>query len=398
MQREQASGAKPTKVTPAATAPPGISGPDPFGIHVPKSVLDDLALRLRDTRWSRGTADDGWRFGTSASYLRELVTHWLNRYDWRAHEAALNLLPQFEADVDGARLHFVHVQKAARRPPLLLLHGWPDGFYRFHKVIPRLAKKFEIVVPSLPGFGFTGFVRHPSPDQPNRQSARLLWRLMTDVLGHRRFGVAGGDGGSALAQLIAIDHPESVVGIHLTDLGWHVAGAERSKLSPAERRYLEAGEKRFMADGAYAMLQSTRPRSLAPALNDSPVALAAWILDRFHAWSESFEDTFTKDELLTNIMIYWITQTIGSSMDNYRAEAVSPSLSVADRVDVPVGLALFPYDIGGIPPRVFAERTLNVQRWTEMPRGGHFAAWEEPRLYARDVAAFFAGLAGDHEP
>jgi pimeloyl-ACP methyl ester carboxylesterase len=364
--------------------------PQPFRIHVEEPVLADLQLRLRETRWAGATTDEGWNLGTHPRYLRDIVTYWSQLYDWRAQEAALNQFPHFKAVVGGARLHFVHRKDPGQRPPLLLLHGWPDSFYRFHKVIPRLAESFEVVVPSLPGFGFTGAVQHPSPHQPNRQSAQLLWRLMTEVLGHRRFAVAGGDGGSALAQLLAIDHPESVVGIHLTDLGWHVASVDPSKVSKAERKYLEAGQKRFMADGAYAMVQSTRPRSLAPALNDSPVALAAWILDRFHSWSASFEDAFTRDELLTNIMIYWVTQTIGSSMDSYRAEAVSPSLSPSDHVDVPVALALFPEDIGGIPPLVFAERTLNVQRWTEMPRGGHFAAWEEPALYADDVREFFS--------
>jgi len=366
--------------------------PEPFQIHVEAAVLADLQLRIRETRWGAAADDDAWKLGTNPLFLRDLMTYWAHKYDWAAQESALNRLPQFRAALDGARVHFVHQKQGAPRLALLLLHGWPDSFYRFHKVIPRLAETFEVIVPSLPGFGFTGAVRHPSPEQPNRQSARLLWRLMTDVLGHRRFAVAGGDGGSALAQLLAIDHPESVVGIHLTDLGWHVANVDRSKVSKAERKYLEASEKRFMADGAYVMVQSTRPRSLAPALNDSPVALASWIVDRFHSWSDSFEDAFTKDELLTNIMIYWVTQTIGPSIDNYRGEAVSPSLSVADRVDVPVGLALFPHDIGGVPPRALAERTLNVQRWTEMPRGGHFAAWEEPDLYAGEVTAFFDGM------
>jgi len=366
--------------------------PEPFDIRVDADVLDDLQLRIGETRWA-GVADDaGWKLGTSPRFMRDLLAYWAHEYDWRAQEAALNRLPQFKAAIGGARLHFVRQKIGTPRLPLLLLHGWPDSFYRFHKVIPRLTETFEVVVPSLPGFGFTGPVRHPSPKQPNRQSAQLLWRLMTEVLGHRRFAVAGGDGGGALAQLLAIDHPESVVGIHLTDLGWHVANVERSKISKTERKYLEASEKRFMADGAYVMVQSTRPQSLAPALNDSPVALAAWIVDRFHSWSESFEDSFPKDELLTNIMIYWVTQTIGSSMSSYRAEALSPSLTVADHVDVPVGLALFPDDIGGIPPRALAERTLNVQRWTEMPRGGHFAAWEEPELYAREVTMFFDGM------
>jgi pimeloyl-ACP methyl ester carboxylesterase len=215
---------------------------------------------------------------------------------------------------------------------------------------------------------------------------------MTEGLGYRRFGVAGGDGGSALAQILAIDHPESVVGIHLTDLGWHVNNTDPASLSRAERSYLAASKKQMMADGAYAMVQMQAPNSLAPALSDSPVALASWIVDRFHSWSDNDGDldhSFSKDELLTNIMIYWITGTIGSSIASYRAEALSPSLTVASRVKVPVAMALFPKDIGGIPPRAFAERTVNVQRWTEMPRGSHLAALEEPALYAADVSAFF---------
>jgi pimeloyl-ACP methyl ester carboxylesterase len=221
---------------------------------------------------------------------------------------------------------------------------------------------------------------------------------MTEVLGYRRFAVAGGDGGSALAQILAIDHPESVVGIHLTDLGWHTANVDSTTLSKAEQAYLAAGKKVFMADMAYAMVQATRPKSLAPALTDSPAGLAAWIVDRFHSWCDcagDIERSFTKDELLTNIMIYWITRTIGSSMATYRADTVSPSLTTADHVDVPVGLALFPKEPGGIPPRSFAERTLNVQRWTEMPRGSHFAALEEPVLFATDVSAFFRELAAE---
>jgi pimeloyl-ACP methyl ester carboxylesterase len=223
----------------------------------------------------------------------------------------------------------------------------------------------------------------------------LLWQLMTEVLGYEQFAVAGGDGGSVLAQILAIDHPESVVGIHLTDLGWHVGNVDPSSLSSAEKKHLEASKKLFMADGAYAMLQATRPRSLAPGLNDSPAGLASWIIDRFHSWSDShgnIENSFSKDELLTNIMLYWVTQTIGSSVFTYYADAQSPSLTPADHVDRPVALALFPKDAGGVPLRSFAERTLNVQRWTEMPRGSHFAALEEPELYARDVVDFFRSL------
>jgi pimeloyl-ACP methyl ester carboxylesterase len=382
--------------------------PRQFRIQIEDGVLDDLRLRLHDARLTTPPGDAaGWEFGASPGYLKALVDHWLHRYDWRHHEARLNELPQFVADVAGANIHFVHQRAAApSSTPLLLLHGWPDSFYRYHKVIPMLAAPeryggdaadaFELVVPSLPGFGFTGPVRRPSAEQPTRQSAELLWRLMTEVLGHERFAVAGGDGGSALAQILAIDHPDSVIGIHLTDLGWHVANVDASKLPKKEQKYLEAGKKRFMQDGAYAMVQATRPRSLAPALNDSPVGLAAWIVDRFHSWRDGgagdLEASFSRDDLLTNIMIYWVTQTIGSSMNSYYADARSPSLSTDDYVEVPVGLALFPKDIGGIPPRTFAERTLNVRRWTEMPRGSHFAALEEPELFARDVTAFFRDL------
>jgi pimeloyl-ACP methyl ester carboxylesterase len=388
--------------------------PERFQIQVEDAVLEDLRLRLRDTRWTNPPGDPAeWEFGASPGYLRELVRYWLEVYDWRRHEARLNQLPQFMAEVAGNRIHFVHQQaEGSSSIPLLLLHGWPDSFYRYHKVIPMLAAPgrhggddddvFDLVVPSLPGFGFTGPMRGISAERPTRQSAELLWRLMTEVLGHERFAVAGGDGGSALAQILAIDHPGSVIGIHLTDLGWHVANVDASKVSKEEQSYLEAGKKQFMKDGAYAMVQATRPRSLGPALNDSPVGLAAWIVDRFHSWRDGGDDdlekSFSRDDLLTNIMIYWVTQTIGSSMNTYRADAASPSLTTDDHVDVPVGVALFPKDIGGIPPRALAERTLNVQRWTPMPRGSHFAALEEPELFAQDVTAFFRDLRAPKQP
>jgi pimeloyl-ACP methyl ester carboxylesterase len=381
--------------------------PEPFRINVDEAVLEDLKRRLSRTRSAGGPRDDGWDFGTSPDYLREFLAYWQSEFDWRRAERVLNQSSHFTAEVAGARIHFIHEKAEGHaRLPLLLLHGWPDSFYRYHKVIPRFTtpgpidgepgEAFDVVVPSLPGFGFTGPVTRRSAEQPNRQSARLLWQLMTEVLGYRRFAVAGGDGGSPLAQILAIEHPESVVGIHLTDLGWHVANVDPTTCSKAERKYLEGNKKHFMADGAYAMVQSSTPSSLAPGLTDSPSGLAAWILDRFHSWSDSgghLERSFSKDELLTNIMIYWVTRTIGPSIETYRAETLSPSLTTADHVDVPVALALFPKDIGGIPPRELAERTLNVQRWTEMPRGSHFAALEEPELYSKDVTAFLRTLA-----
>jgi len=361
---------------------------EPFQIQIEQAVLDDLQRRLVDARL-QPHHDVGWSLGTSSAFLGDLVAYWETHYKWRAHEASLNQFPHFRSN----GLHFIHAMgRSSRAIPLLLLHGWPDSFYRYYKVIPLLTHAgFDVVVPSLPGFVFSGSVELPA-EQPNRHSAELLWKLMTETLGYRRFAVAGGDGGSVLAQILAIDHPDSIIGIHVTDLGWHVSNVDPSTLSRAEHKYIEAGKKTFLADGAYAMVQATRPCSLAPALTDSPVGLASWIVDRFHSWSDSdgdLESSFTKDELLTNIMLYWVTNTIGSSMFSYFADRRSPSLTAADRVNRPVAVTLFPKDIGGIPPRELAERTLAVVRWTPMPRGSHFAALEVPDLYAADVREFF---------
>ena len=277
-----------------------------FEIKVEDALLDDLRARLRRTRWATGVAgrrsarssSGAWKTGTDPAYLRDLVGYWMNGYDWRRHEAALNALPQYRARVGDAQLHFVHMKGRGPRPaPLLLLHGWPDSFYRYHRVVPMFANPagaggaaedaFDVVVPSLPGFPFTGPLT-VAAHQPTRRSAELIWRLMTEVLGYQRFAVAGGDGGSVMAQILALDHPESVVALHLTDLGWHVATTDPASLSKPERKYMQAAQKRFMADGAYAMVQTTEPRTLAPALTDSPAGLASWIVDRFHSWSEPF--------------------------------------------------------------------------------------------------------------
>jgi pimeloyl-ACP methyl ester carboxylesterase len=369
----------------------------PFRIAVEQRVLDDLRARLDRRRHPRLPRDDGWQLGTSSDYLDDLVAYWRTGYDWRAHEAELNRLPQFVAALDGTELHFIHVRaEPSGRLPLLLLHGWPDSFFRYHRVIPLL-REFDLVLPSLPGFGFSSPLCGTQSEQPLRQSARLLRRLMTDVLGYSRFGVVGGDTGAVLAQCMAIEHPENVVAIHITDLGWHATNIDAAKASKEEQKYLASARRRFMHDGAYIAVQTTRPQSLAVGLEDSPAGLASWIVDRFHSWAGAVDDrltSFTQDDLLTDIMLYWVTGTVRSSLFTYYTEARSPSLGASDRVRVAVAVALFPNDVNGIPPRSLADRTLNVQRWTEMPRGGHFAALEEPELFASDVAAFFGGANG----
>jgi pimeloyl-ACP methyl ester carboxylesterase len=372
----------------------------PFRIGIAQAVLDDLRARLQRTRRSRVLRHGGWDAGSDPDYLDELLLYWREVYDWRAQEQELNRLQHYVAHVDEANLHYVHeTASGPNSTPLLLLHGWPDSFLRYRKVIPLLTgtdsgdeheSVFDVVVPSLPGFAFTGLLQ-PAEQVPSvKQTARLLHRLMTEVLGYRQFMVAGGDGGSAIAQCMAIQFPGSVIAVHLTDIGWQ-SNAGEADLSDIERKYVEAGRRHFMEDGAYVAVQASQPRALAAALNDSPAGLASWIVDRFHAWADSprhLEASFSKDEMLTNITIYWVTQTIQSSIYGYLAETRQPSLEPGHYVERPVGLALFPRDSIGPPPRRLAERSLNVVHWSEMPSGGHFGAWERPREYAADLRKF----------
>jgi microsomal epoxide hydrolase len=378
-----------------------LASTQPFRIGISAQVLDDLRARLHRRRRARVFAAGGWKGGSDPDYLDALIAYWRDDYDWRRHERELNLFAHFVADLDDARVHYIHETGLGMRSvPVLLLHGWPDSFLRYRKVIPLLTGAHDeyaddlscdVVVPSLPGFAFTGQAGPPEEIPSIQYSAQLLHRLMTEVLGYEQFVVAGGDGGSAIAQSIALQFPASVIGIHLTDIGWHDHGDE---LTDLEQKYVAAVKRKFMEDGAYAAVHMSQPRALAASLNDSPAGLASWIVDRFHSWCDSprhLEQSFSKDEMLTNITIYWVTQTIQSSIYGYLAEARQPSLGKEDYVQCPVGLALFPRDMA-IPPRRLAERTLNVVRWTEMPAGGHFGAWERPAEFASALRSFVMSL------
>jgi pimeloyl-ACP methyl ester carboxylesterase len=377
-----------------------------FTLTTPDGALDALRDRLRATRWPQPLLDAaGWELGTDEAYLRELVAYWADDFDWPAQEAALNELPHRRATVDGVGIHFIHAPAASVSGfPLVLSHGWPDSFWRYLKVIPLLtdpaahggdpADAFDVVVPSLPGFAYSDKPRTPGM---HVQRVAALWReLMTGVLGYDRFGAAGGDLGSPVTRFLALDHTAHVVAIHRTDVGLPVPGLEPAEPTDEERAYLAGVERWRAAEGAYALLQRTKPQTLAVALNDSPVGLAAWIVEKLRAWSDcdgDVERRFTKDELLTNITIYWLTETIGSSFRLYHDAAQIPMDQHARRVEVPCGVAVFAGDVA-TPPRSWAERTSNIVRWTDVPRGGHFAAFEEPELYAEDVRAFFRPYRG----
>jgi pimeloyl-ACP methyl ester carboxylesterase len=364
-------------------------------------VLQDLRARLRATRWPDAPGDAGWSLGIDLAYLRELVAYWADGFDWPAQETALARLPRFSVRLGGVQIHFVHARAAGpARPvlPLILCHGWPDSFWRYVKVIPLLtdpgahgadpADAFDVVVPDMPGYGYSG--RPPGPPLDSIAVAGL-WAALMDVLGYQRFGAAGGDIGSGVSRYLALDYPARVVAVHRMDAGLPVFAGDPADLAPEERAWLQRAAAWAAAEGAYAAMHRTRPQTAAAGLTDSPAGLAAWITEKLRAWSDcggDVERRFTKDEILTNITIYWLTATIGSSMRMYHANAAIPAAQHARRVAVPSGFSLFPADIGH-PPRAWLERTANVVRVTEPPRGGHFAPFEEPELYAQELRAFF---------
>jgi pimeloyl-ACP methyl ester carboxylesterase len=381
-----------------------------FEIRVPSKLLNDLEQRLKNTRWPYQIEGTGWDAGTDVEYLKQLLDYWRDSYDWRKHEQALNQFPHFKIDVDDIGIHFIHARGNGPNPfPLILTHGYPDSFYRFAKIIPllcdpeshggRAEDAFDVVVPDLPGYGFS--------DKPTRQGTIFrindLWaRLMTEKLGYPRFGAHGGDWGSTVTEQLTRNHASSVVAIHLTDVPFGHILQKPDDLSPAEKKYFDHNEKWLPKEGAYATIQSSKPQSLAHGLNDSPAGLASWMVEKFRAWSDchgDLESRFSKDELLTHVMIYWITESIGTSFLPYYDYANAGTLTwVREGMKnwvgsskVPAAFALFPKDISQ-PPREWAERYFNVQRWTEMPRGGHFAAMEESELLAADIRAWFRGF------
>ena len=371
-----------------------------FTIAISEKAIDDLKLRLSQTRWPDQIQNSGWDYGTDISYLKELCAYWEDEFDWRKQEERLNKLDHFLAEIDGQNIHFIHIKgKGKKSSPLLLIHGWPDSFLRFEKVIPLLTDadpdgfSFDLVIPSIPGYGFS--------DKPKEQGtnpekiAGLFAKLMTEQLGYANFFVHGGDWGSTITEKLAQFHNQSVRAIHLTDIPYiHLFSIDSSDLTKEEKEYLEAGQKWQMEHGAYAMIQSTQPQTLAYGLTDSPAGLAAWIVEKFQRWSDNdgnLEKQFTKDELLTNISLYWFTETAASSIRLYYETSHTPSEVSKEKLATPTGASIFPKDLI-LAPRAFGERIFNLKSWNVMPRGGHFAAMEEPDLLASELRNFFKPL------
>ena len=378
----------------------------PYQVHIPDSVLADLRDRLERTRWPGEIPDSGWDYGSNLGYVKELVDYWRDGFDWRAREEAINALPHFRATVQDLDIHFIHQRGSGPNPlPLVVPHGWPSTFFELMKIIPLLTNpaghggsaedSFDVVVPSMPGYGFS----QPAL-QPGMSVFKVsdLWaELMTEGLGYQRFGGQGGDWGASVTARLGFSYPENVIGVHQTSVTRPAPylGPGSRPISKPEEDYLADRDRWQRAEGGYSHIQGTKPQTLSYGLNDSPAGLAAWIVEKFRTWSDcdgDVERSFSKDELLTNITIYWATQTINSSTRiYYETQQTIWELKQDEMIRVPTGVAVFPKELSH-PPREWAERSYNLQRWTQMPRGGHFAALEEPDLLAEDIRAFFRPL------
>jgi pimeloyl-ACP methyl ester carboxylesterase len=373
----------------------------PFKIEIPQTTLNNLHERPERTRFPDEIEGADWDYGANLSYIKELCDYWQNNFNWRKQEAKLNRFNHFQTEIDGLKIHFIHERGEGENSiPLLLTHGFPDSFYRFYKIIALLTTEqdgfsFDVIVPSIPGYGFSERPRERGFGM--KKIAAVFHKLMTETLGFEKFAAHGGDLGSTIAEQIAVDFPESSIGIHLTEVPFHHLFTVAPKdLTEAEKKHLEAGKKWQETNRGYAAIQETRPQTLAYGLNDSPAGLAAWIVDLFRSWcdcagSGDVEKCFSKDELLTNLMIYWTTETIDSaSYLYYEMMLTTAKKGTEKKIETPTAVAIFPKDI--VPaPKEFAERFFNLERWTEMPRGGHFAALEEPKLLADDLREFFSG-------
>lgn len=377
------------------------TGPEPFTARADPAALADLRARLSATRWPDAPEDAGWSLGTDTGYLRDLVAYWAGGFDWAAQEQALSAYPRFRARIGGLGIHYVHARAVAPAGPvlpLLLCHGWPDSFWRYTKVIGLLtdpgahggdpADAFDVVVPDMPGYGYSD---RPAGAPPDSVAVAGLWAQLIETLGYHRYGAAGGDIGSGISNFLALEHPDRVAAVHRMDAGVPVYQGDPAELSAEERAFLADMAAWRMKEGAYMALHTTRPQTAAAGLTDSPAGLAAWIVEKLRAWSDCGGDisrSFTMDEILTNVTIYWLTETIGSSMRMYTANAAIPPAQQARRVEVPTGYTQFPANISA-PPKAWLERTANLVRFTEAPRGGHFAPFEEPELYAAELREFF---------
>ena len=378
----------------------------PFQIDIDKAILEDLRSRLLATRWPDQLDGSDWIYGTNVDYLKELVSYWINEFDWFAQQKMLNNFQHFTTIVEGHDVHFIKEDGKGPKPmPLVITHGWPSTILEMYKIIPMLADpasyggsendSFDVIAPSLPGYGFSG---KPLKAGMDVEGVAALWTtLMTDNLGYSKFASHGGDIGAGVTSQLGRNHADKLIGIHLTSVTRPdpYLGEGSRPLTLAEKAHVAQRQDWQDNEGGYAHVHGTKPQTLSYGLNDSPAGLAAWIVEKYRTWSDcagDVEKRFSKNELLTNITIYWATQTINTSVRMYYENrrnnwVVGPK----DKVQTPTGVAIFPFDLA-TPPREWAERSYDIRSWTEMPQGGHFAAMEEPELLVEDIRSFFRPL------
>jgi pimeloyl-ACP methyl ester carboxylesterase len=368
-----------------------------FHIEVPEAELDDLRDRLRRTRWPEPETVDDWSQGVPLEYLKELCDYWASEYDWRATEARLNALPQFRTEIDGLGIHFIHVRSERLDAiPLVMTHGWPGSIVEFLKVIGPLADDFHLVLPSLPGYGFSD-----KPAAPGWGVERIAdaWAELMARLGHVRYGAQGGDWGTSISTLIGQRHPERVIGIHLTPPLAPPDPATFDDLTDSERAALADLKHAARWESGYSREHATRPQTIGYSLTDSPVGLCAWIIEKFRSWTDCDghpENALTRDELLDNLMLHWLPRTGASSARLYWESIRQVNEWIGGKtvepVNVPTGASIFPKEIQR-PSRRWAERRFpDIRHWNELDRGGHFAAFEQPELFVDEVRTFFRRL------
>lgn len=373
---------------------------EPYTIAISESEQEDLKKRITCVRFPKNLEKEEWNRGISGEYLSEVVDYWKDTYCWRDIERKLNDFHHFKTTISETTIHFIHERgKTPNSTPIILTHGWPDSFLRYTKIIPMLTDpekfgrnpnhSFDVIIPSLPGFGFSGY---PWNGIINNETIADMWlELMTKKLGYQKFIAAGGDIGSGVTRYLAAKHPEALMGIHLTDVGIIrelLAPDQSPEFSSEEREYSKIASEWLSSESGYMRVQATKPQTLAVGLSDSPVGLAAWILEKFHSWRD-LQSSLSLDEILTNIMIYWFNNNIYTAARIYYEN--NHSLNAIGTIDVPTGICLFSKDIL-LPPKGWVETHFNVVHWGNAPNGGHFTSMENPEAYAENLFVFLEKL------
>jgi pimeloyl-ACP methyl ester carboxylesterase len=376
---------------------------EPFKISIPREILDNLHQRLERTRWPDEVHQSGWRYGANLEYMKELADYWLTKFDWRAQEQRINSFASYQAVVGDLRVHFVHERGKGPNPiPLLITHGWPSSFVEMLELVPMLtdpashggkaSDSFDVIVPSVPGYGFS---ERPLRAGMTRWRVAEIFAKLMDGLGYQKFGLHANDIGAVISSWLALDHPEKVIGLHTMMPTFPSPSFDETQppMNDTEKAFKAVVDSWDQEEGGYDAIQRTRPQTLAYGLNDSPVALMAWIVEKWRAWTDpngNVEDYFSKDELLTNVTIYWITETANSSIRSYYERAHDTrSLSPNDKIRVPTGIALTTEVVERAPREWVERRYADIRRWTEFPSGGHFLAAENPRMLAAEIREFF---------